>query len=220
MIPKATPASGMAESVKNKSYDGLMMVRTNSAMMQTMTKIPHQILHRSHDTDPFSNWFSLAFFVQFGRYRRGQQQFSYCLRCFCDLVVNCHAPFGRGLLLGIVVIFNHPSEDACLHSPPERLLDASAFAAVSFPVSILVLADKPGLHRQSHRVLLAVLVYSLDQRLVGQPLAGNAVNEAIEPRQGVVLHVAFVQAGRQIHRRSGRDVSCWCDDRRHRCRAS
>jgi hypothetical protein len=34
----------------------------------------------------------------------------------------------------------------------------------------------------------------LDKRLVGEPLSGCSVNEAVEPRERVVLHIAFVQA--------------------------
>jgi len=71
-------------------------------------------------------------------------------------------------------------------------------AFASSPVLTSVLADKRGPHRQSHLVPLAVVVYSLDQRLVCQPLSSNAVNEAIKPRQGMVLDVAFVQAERKF----------------------
>jgi hypothetical protein len=71
-------------------------------------------------------------------------------------------------------------------------------AFVSSPVLISVLADKRGPHRQSHLIPLAVVAYSLDQRLVGQPLTSHAVNETIKPRQSVVLDVAFIQAERKF----------------------
>lgn len=70
-MPTATPASGTSESVKNRSYGGLIMATINSAMMQTMTSAPHHLLHRSQDSDAPSNPFVLAFFVPFGRYHSG-----------------------------------------------------------------------------------------------------------------------------------------------------
>jgi len=69
-------------------------------------------------------------------------------------------------------------------------------ACVSSPVSTSVLADKPELHRQWRLVLL--VSYSLDQRLIGQPLASHAVHETVKPRQGMVLHVALIQPERKF----------------------
>jgi hypothetical protein len=81
-IPMATPASGAAESVKNRPYGGWMMAMTNSAMMHTMTKKPHQILQRSQDSDAPSSSFSLAFFVPLGRYHAGKNGFRTCCVAF------------------------------------------------------------------------------------------------------------------------------------------
>jgi hypothetical protein len=67
-------------------------------------------------------------------------------------------------------------------------------AYVSFLASILVSADRLEPHRQWRLVLLAVWVYSLDQRLVSQPLAGHSIHEAVEARQGMVFDVTFVQS--------------------------
>jgi hypothetical protein len=64
---------------------------------------------------------------------------------------------------------------------------------VSFLVSISALVDRQGPHRQWRQVLLVFFDYSLDQCLVGQPLASHAVNETVKPRQGMILYVAFVQ---------------------------
>jgi hypothetical protein len=90
------------------------------------------------------------------------------------------------------------SEEVCLHVRQEQLLCASASVAAFLPVSFSALVDRRAPHRQSNRVLLAVAVLSLDQRLISQPLASHAVNEAIKPRQGMVLHVAFVQTERKF----------------------
>src|ERR1700730_8035886 len=52
-------------------------------------------------------------------------------------------------------------------------------------------------YRQLHQAPLAPSVMgalSLDQRLICQTLSGNASHEAIEPRQCMVLNIAFVQA--------------------------
>src|ERR1700730_4988421 len=95
--------------------------------------------------------------------------------------------FAGGYLLNLC------SEDVCLHEKPDQLLYVSASVSVFWLASSSVLADRRARHPQSRLVLLAVLVSSLDQRLVGQPLASNAVHEAVEARQGVVLDIAFVQ---------------------------
>jgi len=81
---------------------------------------------------------------------------------------------------------------------PEQQLSASAFSAASWLILSSASADRRVPHRQLHLTLLAVSVLSLDQRLVSQPLASHAVNETVEPRQGVVLDVAFVQAERKF----------------------
>jgi hypothetical protein len=59
--------------------------------------------------------------------------------------------------------------------------------------SILVLADTPEPYQRSFRALQAALEHSFDQRLVGQPLPCNAVNEAVEPLQGMPLHIALIE---------------------------
>lgn len=42
------------------------------------------------------------------------------------------------------------------------------------------------------------MALSLNKPFVGQPLAGRAINKAVEPRQRVVLDVAFVQSKRKF----------------------
>jgi hypothetical protein len=81
----------------------------------------------------------------------------------------------------------------CSPWTPDRLLYASASAAVFWLVSSSASVDRPALHPQSRLVLLVVSVLSLDQRPVSQPLPGDTIHKAIEPRQGVIFDVAFVQ---------------------------
>lgn len=52
----------------------------------------------------------------------------------------------------------------------------------------------PKPYRQSFRAPLAAWAYySSDQRLVGEPLTRDAINEAIEPLQGMPLHIALIE---------------------------
>lgn len=81
-MPMATPASGTAESFKNRPYGGSIMAMANSAMIPTMTRKPHQILQRSHEPDAPSNSFSWAYFVPFGRYHAGKNGFRTCCIAF------------------------------------------------------------------------------------------------------------------------------------------
>jgi hypothetical protein len=53
-------------------------------------------------------------------------------------------------------------------------------------------------NQQWHLTLLAVFGYSLCEPLISQPFAGNAVNEAIKPRECMVLHVALVKPERKF----------------------
>lgn len=73
----------------------------------------------------------------------------------------------------------------------------SAFAF--FQASILPSDGMLEPHRQWRLILLvSSLDHSLDQRLVGQSLAASAINKTIQPRQGMVLDVAFVQPEREF----------------------
>src|SRR6266851_3965384 len=85
------------------------------------------------------------------------------------------------------------SEGTCPHWTSDQLLCVSASVVVFWLASSSAWAYRRAPHRQSRLALLAVSVLSLDQRLVCQPLAGNTIDEAIKPRQGMVFDVAFVQ---------------------------
>ena len=89
----------------------------------------------------------------------------------------------------------NPSSVYCsgLRDRPEQRLCVSAFVDVFCQVSILASAYRRAQYQQWHLTLLAVSGYSLCEPLICQPLAGNAVNKAVEPRHGMVLDVAFVQ---------------------------
>ena len=100
-IPTATPASGTTESFKNRPYDGSMIAMISSAMMEIMTSAPHQILHRSHDSDAPSNSFSSALFVPFGRYHAGKNGFRTLF--FALLIWSLMAAF----LLGAVYLWGN-----------------------------------------------------------------------------------------------------------------
>jgi hypothetical protein len=70
--------------------------------------------------------------------------------------------------------------------------------AISSPSRILqisILADEPEPSQRSYPELRAVWgLHSSDQILVSRPLAGRAVNEAVDPLRGVPLDIAFIQA--------------------------
>jgi hypothetical protein len=71
-------------------------------------------------------------------------------------------------------------------------------SAFSQPLS-LALADAPRQYPRSYRGFPAVSErsdYSLDQRLVGQPLPCHAINEAVEPLQGMPFHIALIDSGK------------------------
>ena len=78
----------------------------------------------------------------------------------------------------------HPSFFASLSSP---------LSSASSQLSTSVSGGTPKLDQRSFRALQAALEHSLDQRLVGQPLASNAINEAVEPLQGMPLHIALIE---------------------------
>jgi hypothetical protein len=67
------------------------------------------------------------------------------------------------------------------------------FFYVSFLASILALDDKPKPRRQSRPVLWEVWCRSLRKPLICQPLAGNAVNEAVKAHKSMVLDIAFIE---------------------------
>ena len=70
------------------------------------------------------------------------------------------------------------------------------FFCASSRTPSLVSAYKPRRHRQWRRAPLAryLEASSLNKRLVCEPLSRSAIYEAVEPRQGVVLHIPLVQA--------------------------
>src|SRR5436190_13971093 len=73
------------------------------------------------------------------------------------------------------------------------------YASLSLPWSPpLAYAPKP--NRQSCLGFPAVWVrsHSSDQILIGQPLASRAVDEAFQAAQRMPLHVAFIQAEREL----------------------
>lgn len=96
-----------------------------------------------------------------------------------------------------IQFLNRPSEDACPRRKLEQLLSVSASFDAFWQVSSLALDERRGLHLQLRLILLAASV-SLDQPLVSKALALRSGHEAIEPRQGMVLDVAFVQAERKF----------------------
>jgi hypothetical protein len=79
----------------------------------------------------------------------------------------------------------------------EMLLQASqvSLRAASFRASILASGDRQEL-RQRWRLTLLVLVWdhSLREPFIGQSLAGNAINEAVKPCQGMILDVTFIES--------------------------
>ena len=81
-----------------------------------------------------------------------------------------------------------------------RVLQTAFFA--SLPTSILASAYMPRRRPRWHRVpsahSRAVSILSLNERLVREPLSGGAVNEAVEPHQGVVLDVALIKPKRKF----------------------
>jgi hypothetical protein len=94
---------------------------------------------------------------------------------------------------------NQSFEDfLCLRQQTERQLCVSAFACVFWPALILASADRPIPRRQWHLALLVVWWRSLCEPLVRQPLAGHAVNEAIEAVERMNFDVAFVQPERKF----------------------
>jgi hypothetical protein len=73
------------------------------------------------------------------------------------------------------------------------LLYASAFAVAFWLASSLASVDRRALHRRWRLALLVVWERSLCKPLVCQPLASRTINEAIKPRQSMVLDVSFIQ---------------------------
>ena len=91
------------------------------------------------------------------------------------------------IALSISVGAAHPT----IVSPPSKVL--LPVACVSFLASSLALADRRERHRQLHLTLWVSFDRSLDQPFIGEPFARRSVNEAFQPRHGVVLHVALVE---------------------------
>jgi hypothetical protein len=75
------------------------------------------------------------------------------------------------------------------------VISVSPPSSVSSRPSIWVLAGAPKLGQRSCREFPAALgrLHSSDQPFVGQPLSCRAVNEAVEPLQGMPLHIALIE---------------------------
>jgi len=71
IIPKATAASAMAESLKNKLYGGFAQAITKSAATPRTTIPAQNIPHRSHDVEAASSWLAAAFILPFRRSHAG-----------------------------------------------------------------------------------------------------------------------------------------------------
>src|SRR2546425_7234146 len=67
----------------------------------------------------------------------------------------------------------------------------SSFAFLLPSSSALAYTPEP--YRRSFRALLGVSGNSLDQSLVGQPLAGSAINEAVQPVDSMPLYIALIE---------------------------
>jgi hypothetical protein len=92
------------------------------------------------------------------------------------------------------IIFNHTIFiDGTLTMIALSQFSRRAFSASS-QASSLVWADRQEPYRQSRLTLSVFSDRSLDQRLVGKPLASRAGYETIKPVQGMTLHVPFVEA--------------------------
>src|SRR6266576_4412019 len=75
-------------------------------------------------------------------------------------------------------------------------MNALAFSPLSsafWPPSISALAYALKPDRRSCRVSRAAWAYSSDQPFIGQPLPYRAVNEAVEPLQGMPLNIALIE---------------------------
>jgi hypothetical protein len=79
-------------------------------------------------------------------------------------------------------------------------LPCRGVSCASSHASTLALGDRPRRRPPSHRAPSArsLMSLSLNQSLVCEPLARRPIYEAIEPCQGMVLDVAFVQAERKF----------------------
>lgn len=74
-------------------------------------------------------------------------------------------------------------------------------SCASSPHSSSPLGYRPRRHPRWRQAPLArspALVSSLNERLICEPLSRYAIYEAVEPRQGVILDVAFVQPERKL----------------------
>lgn len=60
--------------------------------------------------------------------------------------------------------------------------------------------------------------FSCGQLLVGDSSANGCDHKAIEPLQGVKLHIAVIEPESKLIHSNGQDAFCWCDDRRRECR--
>jgi len=80
---------------------------------------------------------------------------------------------------------------------PWPALRPSVFASCRASSSVSVGRREP--RPQCHLVFwVSVFSRSLDQFFIGEPLSGNTVDEAVKPREGMVLYVAFIEPKREL----------------------
>lgn len=67
------------------------------------------------------------------------------------------------------------------------------------PPAISALVDVPKPHLRSFRGLRVIWAFrSSDHRLIGEPLAGDVINEAVEPIKSMSLHIALVESESEL----------------------
>lgn len=74
IIPTPITASGQMDNFKNVSYGGSYQAMMSSAATERITNTPHHKPQPSQEDDAFSNSFSEAVFVPFGRYHAGKNR--------------------------------------------------------------------------------------------------------------------------------------------------
>src|SRR5438105_4392332 len=72
-------------------------------------------------------------------------------------------------------------------------MPSSTASSVSLRPSTWALAYMPAPDQRSYQELRAAWTHSSDQPFIGQPLPCRAVNKAVEPLQGMPLHIALIE---------------------------
>jgi hypothetical protein len=75
----------------------------------------------------------------------------------------------------------------------QKILFASAFSVFFLPTLFSALAHRPALYQRWRLVLWGEAGRSLCKPPVSKPLASDAINEAIETRQRMILDVSFIK---------------------------